>query len=85
MFTRCLKHRLQKIMQKEYKKTNESDYSDCGFPVEQLGRDLYLTFLKILDDEKMHRWSLLSKKDYRNTVFDYYETVKKNFEEEYYC
>ena len=79
-----LKKRLRKKMDREYKKTDDIDYSDCGFPVEHLGRDLYLTFLKILDDEKMRRWSLLSKKVYRNVVIDYYETVKKDFEEEYY-
>ena len=36
-----LKKRLIKRMQLEYKKTDDIDYSDCGFPVAHLGRDLY--------------------------------------------
>lgn len=79
-----LKKRLRKRMNREYKKTDEVDYSDCGFPVEHLGRDLYLIFLKLLDDDKLQKWSFLSKKDYKATVVDYYKVVKKEFEEAYY-
>lgn len=84
MLRYLLYYRLRRRMQKEYKKTDDIDYSDCGFPVEHMGRDLYLTFLKILDDEKMRRWSLLSKKAYHNAVVKYYKKVKKEFGEEYY-
>ena len=53
MIKRILKKRLIKRMQLEYKKTDDIDYSECGFPVAHLGRDLYLTFLKLLDDDEL--------------------------------
>ena len=79
-----LKKRLIKRMQLEYKKTDDIDYSDCGFPVAHLGRDLYFTFLKLLDDEKLRKWSLLSEKNYRSAVIEYYEKVEKDFENGFY-
>ena len=78
-----LKKRLIKRMQLEYKKTDDIDYSDCGFPVAHLGRDLYLTFLKLLDDEKLRKWSLLSVENYNSAVKEYYEEVKNKYEKEY--
>ena len=78
-----LKKRLRKKMNWEYKKTDKIDYSDCGFPVEHLERDLYLIFLKLLDDDKLQKWSLLSEQDYRAAVVEYYKVVKKEFKEVY--
>ncbi len=83
MISSLLKYLLRRRMQKEYKKTESADYSDCGFPIEHLGRDLHLTFLKILDDKKMRRRSLLSRKAYQDIVVDYYEKVQKQFMEDY--
>lgn len=83
MIKRLLKSRLRKKMNREYKKTNEIDYSDSGFPVEHLGRDLYLIFLKLLNDDKLQRWSLLSEKNYKAAVIEYYEKIKKSFEGDY--
>ena len=71
-------------MQLEYKKTDDIDYSDCGFPVAHLERDLYFTFLKLLDDDKLRRWSLLSEKNYRSSVIEYYEKVEKDFGNDFY-
>ena len=71
-------------MRKEYKKTYNSDYSDCGFPIEHLERDLHLTFLKLLDDDNMRRWSFLSRKAYQEVIIDYYENIRKDFVEENY-
>lgn len=84
MFANYLKYRLRKRMRKEYKKTYNSDYSDCGFPIEHLERDLHLTFLKLLDDDNMRRWSFLSRKAYQEVVIDYYENIRKDFVEENY-
>lgn len=84
MFANYLKYRLRKRMRKEYKKTYNSDYSDCGFPIEHLERDLHLTFLKLLDDDNMRRWSFLSRKAYQEVVIDYYERIRKDFVEENY-
>ena len=67
----------------EYKKTDDIDYSDCGFPEVHLGRDLYFTFLKLLDDDKLRKWSLLSEKNYRSVVIEYYEKVEENFGNDY--
>lgn len=78
-----LKKRLIKRMQLEYKKTDDIDYSDCGFPVAHLGRDLYLTFLKLLDDDELRKWSHLSEKSYISAVIEYYEKVEKDFENDF--
>ncbi len=79
-----LKKRLGKRMAIEYKNAYDSDYSDCGFPIEHLERDLYLTFLKMLDDKKMRSWSFLSRETYHEAVVDYYEKIRKDFIEENY-
>lgn len=84
MFKKILKKRLIKRMQLEYKKTDDIDYSDCGFPVQHLGRDLYLIHLQLLADDKLRKWSLLSEKNYQAAVTEYYKKVEKDFEEEYY-
>lgn len=83
MIKRILKKRLIKRMQLEYKKTDDIDYSECGFPVAHLGRDLYLTFLKLLDDDELRKWSHLSEKNYRSIIREYYNKIEKDFENDF--
>lgn len=72
------------MIKKKYQKVEANDYSDCGFPIAHLERDLYFTYLALLEDEQMRKKSFLSKKDYTKIVNDYYSKMMKEFKKEYY-
>lgn len=84
MIIRILKHILQKRMSRLYKETEDNDYSDCGFPEFHLQRDLYYTYQNILNDDKMRKYSFLSKKVYIETVSAYYSKIADGFDNEFY-
>ena len=66
-------------MYRKYKKTDGLNSSNCGFYIELVGRDLYLVFLKLLNDDKFQKWKLLSKKGYRTIVVDCYKVIEKEY------
>ena len=77
MIIQFLKYILKRRMSRIYKKTEENDYSDCGFPDIHLRRDMYLTYEKILYDDYLRKTSLLSWETYAETVDKYYAKIEK--------
>ena len=83
MIIKILKYIFERRMSRLYKKTEENDYSDCGNPEFHLQRDLYYTYQKILDDDKIRKCSLLSKKAYKEVADAYYFKISDGFDDEF--
>lgn len=80
-----LKEGLYNMMELEYKKVDDIDYSDCGYPLAHYKRDLFLTYEKIMHDVEMFKQSRMSREEYVSAVNDYYNNVVvKELEEAYY-
>ena len=80
-----LKEELYNMMELEYKKVDDIDYSDCGYPLAHYERDLFLTYEKIMYDVEMFKQSRMSREEYVSAVNDYYNNVVvKDLEEVYY-
>ena len=45
MIQKFLEKRLRKRIKKKYQEAMSNDYSDCGFPIFHMERDLHLTYL----------------------------------------
>ena len=79
-----LKEELYNMMELEYKKVDDIDYSDCGYPLAHYERDLFLTYEKIMYDLEMFKQSQMSREEYVSAVNEYfYNVVIKDLDESY--
>ena len=84
MIQKILERRLRRMKKKKCLDAMDNDYSDCGFPIFHMERDLHLTYHALLKDENMRKKSHLSKETYTLVVKDYYDELMRDFNEEYY-